>query len=140
MDNEFQVAAAAPEVSIIDAFAQPTNLKGRANVAWSLASFTAAVAVNYVSKYDNTLFQPTRPIDSWTTGDFYLTYGVGAQRGGLLRNMTLALNVINVTDKEPPHVDIPANRLLPGQASIPFDSTNASPVGRLVSLSIGKRW
>ena len=55
--------------------------------------------------------------------------------------MTLALNVINVTPEEPPpHVDIPANRLLPGQAFIPFDSTNASPVGRLVSLSIGKRW
>ena len=32
------------------------------------------------------------------------------------------------------------SRLLPGQNAIPFDGTNASAVGRLISIQVTKEW
>jgi hypothetical protein len=56
------------------------------------------------------------------------------------RQLTIALSVTNVADEHPPRVRIPAGFTLPGESVIPFDPANASPVGRAISLSIGKRW
>jgi hypothetical protein len=140
LDNKYQVTATTPVVSIVDAFAQPTKWKGRAALTWSSGAFTTVLAMNRVSKYDNTLFTPSQSIDSWTTGDLYLAYDMGDRPEGFLRNMTAALSIVNLTNEEPPRVQIPADRLLPGQAFIPFDSANSSPLGRLISLTVGKRW
>jgi hypothetical protein len=48
--------------------------------------------------------------------------------------------VQNLSDQRPPYLKIPAADLAPGQNAIPFDGTNASPVGRLISLQITKAW
>jgi hypothetical protein len=48
--------------------------------------------------------------------------------------------VQNLADQRPPYLRIPAQDLLPGQNAIPFDGTNASPVGRFVAVQITKDW
>jgi outer membrane receptor protein involved in Fe transport len=98
------------------------------------------VAINYVNSYQNSLFTPPEPIGSWTTGDFYLSYRTGDTASLPLRRWTMALSVTNVTDAHPPRVQIPVSFILPGESAIPFDPANASPVGRVLALTVDKRW
>jgi hypothetical protein len=57
-----------------------------------------------------------------------------------LSNLTVALSIANVADKNPPYVGIPATDLAPGQRPLTFDPANASPIGRLIALQVTKGW
>ena len=96
------------------------------------------MSINYVNSYQNSLFTPSEPIGSWTTGDLYLGYKTGETMPWPLRQLAVALSITNVTDVHPPRVRIPAS--FAGESVIPFDPANASPVGRVISLSVDKRW
>jgi outer membrane receptor protein involved in Fe transport len=102
--------------------------------------FTSGITINYVNAYQNTLFTPSQTIASWTTANFYLTYDAGAAPAYPVRNLRISLSVQNLADQRPPYLRIPAQDLLPGQNAIPFDGTNASPVGRFVAVQITKDW
>jgi hypothetical protein len=57
-----------------------------------------------------------------------------------IRKLTVALSITNITDVHPPRIRVPGSFPLPGESVIPFDPANASPVGRVISLSVDKRW
>jgi iron complex outermembrane receptor protein len=78
-------------------------------------------------------------IDSWSTADLYLAYATD-RAANWLNDVTIALSVTNLTDEEPPFVDIPAAITLPNENVLPFDAANASALGRFVALQITKRW
>jgi hypothetical protein len=54
--------------------------------------------------------------------------------------LKISLGVQNRMGEKPPYLRIPAADLLSGQNARPYDGTNASPVGRLVSLQVTKDW
>jgi iron complex outermembrane receptor protein len=130
----------APVVSLLNSFAEPPKWKGRAAAVWTERSLTASASVNYVNSYQNSLFSPPESIGAWTTGDLNVSYRTGDALPLPVRKVTIALSITNVTDARPPRVRIPASFTLPGESVIPFDPANASPVGRLISLSVDKRW
>jgi iron complex outermembrane receptor protein len=137
--NDFQASSAAPYFALLNSFGTPTEWKEHGNIGWRLGSFTAAVTVNYVNGYQNSLITPQQRIASWTTGDLYLGYNTGKVASArLLENLTVALSVQNVTNQAPPYAQVAPN--IPGENFIPFDPTNASPVGRLIALQLKKRW
>jgi iron complex outermembrane recepter protein len=140
IENINQTVYFAPAVSLLSSFAEPPKWKGRAGAAWTRGPFTASAALNYVNSYVNSLFAPPEPIDAWMTGDLYFSYATRDDLPLPLRQLTIALSVINVADVHPPGVRIPPAFTLPGEAVIPFDPANASPVGREISLSVNKRW
>jgi hypothetical protein len=45
-----------------------------------------------------------------------------------------------MTDAHPPRVQIPVSFVLPGESVIPYDPANASPIGRVIALTVNKRW
>jgi iron complex outermembrane receptor protein len=69
-------------------------------------------------------------VDSYSTFDLHLSHqfesGI-APAGGL----TLALDVSNLFDADPPFVDIPQSQNGGGG----FDPTMANPIGRVISVS-----
>ncbi len=130
----------APRVSLLNTFAEPPKWKGRASAVWTQGPITASASLNFVNAYQNSLFTPPEPIGSWTTGDLYLGYRTSDSLPTPIRGLTIALSVTNVADAHPPRVQIPADILLPGEGAIPFDPANASPVGRVIALSLEKRW
>lgn len=103
----------------------------RAGLAYRLDDWATAITANYANGYRDTLTMPNRDVDSQTTWDLRLartwrqhdTDGSGLQ---------LSLNVINALDEDPPFVNNPT-----GYA---FDASNASPLGRVVSLELRQRW
>jgi iron complex outermembrane recepter protein len=140
-DNDIQPVPGVPSFTLLDTLGQPLRWKARGALTWAQGRFGAALSINYANSYENALFVPAQDIDSWTTGDVHLSYSTDDSSAmNLLGGITIALTVNNITDEAPPLVQIPASKLLPGQNALPFDSTNASPIGRFVSMQVTKRW
>jgi outer membrane receptor protein involved in Fe transport len=138
LENNSRTAIFGPVASLLNAFAEPPKWKGRASALWTQGPLTVSASINYVNSYRNSLFIPSEAIDSWTTGDLYLGYKAAEAMPWPLRQWVLALSITNVTDAHPPRVRIPSS--FAGENVIPFDPANASPLGRVISLSVGKRW
>ena len=137
-NSQTVISGLGPVASLLNVFAEPPKWKGRAGAVWTQGPLTASASINYVNSYQNSLFAPSEPIGSWTTADLYLGYKTGEAMPWPLRQLAVALGITNVTDAHPPRVQIPAS--LTGGSVIPFDPANASPVGRMISLSLDKRW
>ncbi|MEQ1818602.1 MAG: TonB-dependent receptor, partial [Terricaulis sp.] len=103
----------------------------RAGVAYRVDDWSAAVTANYANGYRDTLSSPNRDVDSQTTWDLRLAR-TWRQRDTAGAGLQLSLNVINALDQDPPFVNNPT-----GYA---FDASNASPLGRVVSLELRQRW
>jgi hypothetical protein len=58
----------------------------------------------------------------------------------LWSDLDLVLNIQNLADRRPPFIAIPSSDIAIGRSAVPFDGTNASAVGRYVSLEIRKGW
>jgi iron complex outermembrane recepter protein len=145
LNNDYEVAAGVPSVELLNTFAQPPKLKGRGGVAWTRGGLQVALSLNYVNSYTNGLGSSpgvegsTQTIRSWTTADLYVGY-MTADSGGIFGDLTLGLSVSNLTDEEPPFVEIPVALILPDENVLPFDAANASAIGRYISFRVAKRW
>jgi iron complex outermembrane recepter protein len=140
LKNEFQTVSTLPFIAALNTFGEPPKWKGRAGAGWTQEHFAASLFVNYVNSYQNLLFTPPQGVGSFATADLFLSYKSGeAPPMYLARNLTISLSINNIADKKPPYVQIPGVDLS-GGTPIPFDPTNASPVGRLITLSVIKHW
>ena len=138
LSNSYQASPGSPSESVLNSFAEPAKWKGHANVSWHRGGFTALTTLNYVNEYQNTLFTPSQKIGAWETVDLNLSYTTDA--GGIFKGLKTALSITNLADRRPPYAVLPSSFLLPGQAAIPFDPVNSSPLGRVIALQVIKRW
>jgi hypothetical protein len=128
-DTQFN--GASPTASLLNTPYNPVDLKvrGRAGLTWD--GVTAAAFINYTAPYMDNRTATVAHVASWTTFDTTISYGWGHDRGAL-SNSSVALSVINATNKEPPFV---ANFY-----NINYDGANANALGRFLSLQLTKRW
>jgi hypothetical protein len=125
----------SPLISTLNYVYSPTKLKLRSTAGWRRGVVNLAIFGNYVNGYTDNLSVPNVGVSSWTTFDLHMGIAFDQeQRDASLEGLSLALNVQNVVDREPPHIAVnPYN-------SLGFDPTNANPLGRFVSVEIRKRW
>jgi iron complex outermembrane recepter protein len=128
------------ETNVTNTIAEPPKFRMRGGVTWQYRALTADLMLNHTSAYENTLFSPPQDIASWTTEDLTLKVNIPPNASMLWRDLNLVLNIKNLADRRPPFLDIPAGDIAIGRSVVPFDGTNASPVGRYVSLEIRKGW
>ena len=76
------------------------------------------VTLNHLSGYGNTTVNPVQPVDSYSTVDLFLGVDV-------TENATLAFQVRNLFDEEPPFVDAPTG----------YDPQSANPLPRLLVVN-----
>lgn len=116
--------------NILDIYGEPLRRRLRAGVSWEREGNQLNFAVNYLNHYRDTTAQPAARIGSWTTVDLNYRY-----EPEFLSGITLAISAINLLDREPPKtVGVGA---IDG---IRYDSANADPLGRTISLQIQKVW
>ena len=140
IENELQASATSGSVALLDIYGQPLRWKLHGGLGWSKGPYGATVSLNYVSGYHDQFTTPPAAISSWATADLHLSYRVpDTVTSGMLRGLTVALTVQNVTDERPPYVAIPL-AVTQGAPPIPYDPANASPVGRLLSFQFNKQW
>ena len=132
LDYEAQITDTSEPVEQVSTVFRPVDLKLRATLSWSLDNFSTYAAVNYADGYeDNLSGVDDAPIDQWTTVDLMFSYDSGERLGSpLLSNTKIGVGVQNLFDSDPPFVDT--------ADGMNFDSTNATPLGRFLTLRINK--
>ncbi|HEX7115088.1 MAG TPA: TonB-dependent receptor [Steroidobacter sp.] len=130
-----RLTASSPALSVLDTYANPTHTRARFNFQYARGGWTFNSFVHRRNSYIDNRLNEIVGIDSHVTVDVNLTYRFGEGEGALA-NTTLSLSSINVLDEDPPRAAVRG----PGYYDLGFDSTNASPLGRVVTLDLSKRW
>jgi iron complex outermembrane recepter protein len=123
---ETEIIAGAPAVDALNTIYNPMRFKARGSVTWQGGPVTANVFVNYINSYTNNVVTPSETIPSFTSLDLRLAYGFGEPA----KPLTLAVDVRNAFDKAPPYAN----------TGFGFDPTQVNPVGRVIGISLDKKF
>lgn len=129
-----RITVTSPEFSLLNEVGKPADTRIRVMGGWMRDAWQGFLYVNRVDGYANPFSAPASSIDSWTTVDVSLGFqGSGIADSGLLDGLDVTLGIQNLLDEDPP---LFPNSLL----GVLYDATNASPLGRFVSLRVSRRW
>lgn len=132
--QEHQITATAPVLDVVNTVGNPLHLRWAAHLSWSSRRWTAQTNVNYSGAYRDPGSIPVRGVDSWTTVDLNLGYGLDGGQGWLA-NTQCNLGVNNLFGQKPPFV----NQFDVFSGNFGYDTANGSLLGRQISLQIVKR-
>ena len=130
LDSSQQTTAADRSRDLAGTLFYPAKLHSRVGAVWSEGGFSASTFVNYVGGVTDTV--NGHKSGSFPTVDATLRYLTG-DRADVFSGLDLALSVTNLFDRAPP-------LYAPATSNPPYDSTNYSPIGRFVSVSVSKHW
>jgi len=129
-----QTIPTVASVTLTGTIFSPPKFKARAGGTWTRGGLSATTIVNYVADEVDTLVSPGFDVGSWTTVDATVAYRFdGGSRA--TSGLRLVLSASNLFNEAPPYTPSPVSDMGPH-----FDSTNASIVGRFVSLTVSKAW
>lgn len=126
---ENKVTVSAPTFDAVNTVGNPVDLTIRGNASFSRGRFNGSLFVNYTDSYADTVSSFPRSVEAWTTVDLNMSYRLEAGEGWW-NNTTIAINTRNLFDEDPPFVN----------QNFGYDSANADPVGRFISVSASKSW
>ncbi|MGN6237041.1 TonB-dependent receptor domain-containing protein [Dyella sp.] len=133
LDSSQITTAGQPEQPLAGTVFNPARLKGRVGAVWVARGLSASGFVNYTGGVTNRAAGMASKTASFTTVDSAISYSL-SEHVGVWSGLTLGLSVQNLLDRDPPLYTAAV------ATYVPYDATNYSPIGRFVSVSIGKRW
>jgi hypothetical protein len=128
-----QFTNSAPTASFLSTPYNPIDLRLRGRGVVTLGPLSIGLFLNFTNSYTDTNVVPNGHVSSWTTADAVVSYEFGSEAGPF-SGASIALSVVNLTDRDPPYVTNYAG------FPINYDGVNANPLGRFFSLRIQKRW
>jgi iron complex outermembrane receptor protein len=132
LESEQQAAPGQPVLPQAGTLFNPPHWRGRAGASWQGARAGLAAYVNYVGGTRDTRYPDGRGPGPFVTLD--LSAAVRTGTTGPWRNLELRLSALNILNEKP---DI----IRDSEPQAPsYDSTNQSPIGRFLGLSIRKAW
>lgn len=131
LDSEQKLLPGAGTIALAGTYYNPPHFRSRVGMAWDSPRASLAGFVNYIGGVSDTRYTPATPVSGMATLDLS---GRLRLAGGALDGDEIALSVQNITNASP---DITRTR---AAYDAPYDTTNYSPVGRLISLGIRKNW
>lgn len=145
LNFDYSILPGAPSVDYVNQFSaigSPLRLRGRGELGLDAGGLSATAYVNYSNRYSfpRSLLPAAAPdrfthVASYTTVDLTVSYDTGSSSDlSLLRNLRISASAQNLFDKAPPLV------LNGGASPILYDPTNASALGRLISIQVTKKW
>ncbi|CAN5665734.1 hypothetical protein BH10PSE14_BH10PSE14_43360 [soil metagenome] len=131
--SEQQVSAAQPVTQLAGILFSPPHLRGRGELGWQRGSIGLTGDLNFIGPVrDTRAGLPTR-IAGMTPIDLTLRYRTPSHHGAL-GGIDVILSVQNLFNEKPSVIATTQ------PVDTPYDSTNYSPFGRVVSLSLSKKW
>ena len=118
-------------VEEVDNYGRPVDFRARAGLTWNSDAWSVSGFVNYTDGYTDSLSDPARRVDSWSTVDLNIVYDTGDSRN-FFADTRLSLTAQNLFDNDPPFVNTPAG--------LAYDSYNADPQGRFLAFQITREW
>jgi iron complex outermembrane receptor protein len=134
---EYKVAptAVASFIDLRNVINNPQTLRMRGNVNWHMGPYVAGVFVNYTNGY-KFLGTPVN-IGSYTTVDLHAAYTLNKDGSDpWTRDIQFGLDVSNLFDENPPFVNSAPTTSGGGG----WDPQSANPIGRVVSISVEKKF
>ena len=128
------ITSTSPSTNILNTINNPLKLRFRAFAGWNQSrnggtGWGASLGVNFTNGYANASSTLLTKIDSLTTFDVQLRYGTRVD-AGLWSGLEFTLNAVNVFNQSSPFVDNVNG----------YDVANFQPLGRVLSLSVRKKW
>ncbi|MDX9873680.1 MAG: TonB-dependent receptor, partial [Spongiibacteraceae bacterium] len=112
----------------------PNRIRMRASLAWERNNYGARVVFNHIGSYTNNLVEPSETVESYQPVDLSAWIDLGRDERGWAGGWLLSMELRNAFDEDPPYVNIaPTNNGSGG-----YDAAAASPIGRVLSMSISK--
>ncbi|TDW61555.1 outer membrane receptor for ferrienterochelin and colicin [Novosphingobium sp. PhB55] len=133
LDSKQQLGAGQPVTQLAGSIFNPPHFRGRGEAGWSNDAFTATLAVNYIGPVRDVRLSPAPRIDGMLPVDLTVRYRTG-EEAGLLGGLDLIASAQNLFNDKPSSIQVRSI------FDSPYDSTNYSPFGRVLSLTISKRW
>jgi outer membrane receptor protein involved in Fe transport len=131
LESHRQLAEGQPTLQRAGLVFNPPHWRGRAGASWQSERFGLSALVNHVGPTRDDRFAFAR-VGSFSTVDISARLSGGKE--GPLAGWTLRLSALNVLAEKPAQI---RNA---DPTSVPYDSTNQSPVGRFLGLSLTKSW
>lgn len=126
------ITATAPIIDQLNDIFNPLTFKMRGSLTWDRGPVSGNVFVNYQNAYDNTTATPVQKVDAYTTVDMRLAYRIGEDESPF----TVALDLRNAFDQDPPFVNLAQSTNGGGG----FDPTLTNPIGRIIGISLDKKF
>jgi outer membrane receptor protein involved in Fe transport len=111
----------------------PPDWRGRASLTWTEGPLTLNGSLNYIDGVDDTRATPTVRVRGMITADFTARYHL-APASGPVHGLDLTLSVLNAFNQPPDRI---ATSFYFDTA---YDSTNYSPLGRVIVFGITSSW
>jgi iron complex outermembrane receptor protein len=135
-DLRHQITPASPRFDSVSTFNNPPHLRLRGMFGWRNQAWSMNTFLNHTGYYSDNRTTSDIRIASYTTLDMRLAYQSPEKAtSDVLSGVTVSLNVQNLLDRDPPRTAI-----ISAISDMGFDPTNASPLKRLISVELGKRW
>lgn len=123
----------AASTDVVDRLGNPVDLRLRAQLGWSDERLSLFLFGNYLDGYTNLTNATPQRVGAWTTFDAQIAYRFGRSEHG--DGFSIALSATNLFDRDPPRA-----AYFLGPFSAGFDPDNASPLGRVVALTVTRKW
>lgn len=133
LDSHRQISATQPVTQLSGVLFNPAKFRARADLSWSNGPVTLTTNVNYIGPVRDTRTATALRVDGTLPIDFTARFRSG-EGAGLLRGLDVIVSAQNIFNDQPTTI---ATTLF---YDAPYDSTNYSPIGRTVSVSVLKKW
>jgi iron complex outermembrane receptor protein len=117
-------------VQFVDNAFYPTAWKTRSSLGWERGGVSLAGFLNWQDGSKFVTSTGTQPMSAFTTVDLDLNIDFSQMGQRALRGLKLTVSAENLLDANPPFINVPGG----------FDSINASPLGRFVSVRLARTW
>lgn len=126
-----QLSPGLPVTRLAGTIFNPPHVRLRADLSWTIGFVSVATAVSYIGSVDDNRTLSIVPIDSMTPIDLTLRFRPDT---GTMRGLDVTVSLQNIFNAKPQRI---ATSLFSDTA---YDSTNYSPVGRMISVAVIKKW
>ncbi|MEW9856670.1 TonB-dependent receptor domain-containing protein [Novosphingobium sp. M1R2S20] len=132
LKSEQRIVPEAPAEQLAGRLFSPAHWRGRAGGAWDDGVLRLTATLSYISGITDVRLATPDHVRGMTTLDLGLQYRLARQ--GILAGTEVAITVENALNA------MPADIATTYYYDTPYDSTNYSAVGRVVSFEVRKSW
>lgn len=133
LDADRQLSAGQAVLSRAGLIFTPPHWRARGGASWEREGVQVSAFVNHAGSTRDDRFTTPGRVGAFTTLDVSAAVRTTTQDGPF-RNLEVRLSALNLLNAQPDRIRTSS------AAQIPFDSTNQSPLGRFVSLTVTKSW
>ena len=136
INNKRKATKTSPPIETVGTIFNAPSFRARAGIGLESGILNSTLSLSYVGSYDNNITSPISRVDAWTTVDWAVTLASPKDRRGPLGGWSASFTASNLFDNEPPFV----NDATTFGSPLGYDPTNASAMGRTISIQLRKAW